>query len=185
MMWGHDIADLYFGYRPVAGHYPDCSRAGTDVWEATRFRYESFNGEVISEVLRFACSGCGAVTFFGFDQDASTESTHAGEIGYGAKPEKVAGLWLHPGPRLWYGEDRGPTAFYVTTGRDRPRQPEDAAGVVGWRLGPRGGIRWTAGVEVTPRGQVSRDSGQQFSSRRAAVAWIAAHTRADGEGALS
>jgi hypothetical protein len=169
------ISTLYFGYRPVAGHMPTCSRAGADVWEATEFRRENFSGETAEYTFRFACFECGVIKFvkFGGEPDR-TEGTSARNVGFGSAPERVSGLWLHPGPRFWHDDERGPTAFYVTRSKERPRVPADVAGVVGWHLGKRGGVRWSAGAGCTSYGSVQTSSGQDFSSRRAAVAWVAA-----------
>jgi hypothetical protein len=171
------IKALYFDYRPVSGHLEGCRFRGTDMWEVTRHVWESFDGERIEETIRLACHECGVVHFRGpSDGVGSFETTHADDVGYGAKPEKVLGVWLWPGPRLWHGEEHGPDSFYVTRTKDRPREPEDAIGVVGWHLGPRRGIRWGAGVHPTSRGTVESNSGdQEWSSRRAAVAWVVAN----------
>jgi hypothetical protein len=169
------IRTLYFGFRPVAGHMPECSRAGTDTWEATGFTHSGPDGEIRETTLRFACHECGVVAFESLDGPMpSLEFTHATEIGYGSRPERVAGLWLHPGPRVWHGDGRGPCAFYVTQGKDRPREPGDVAGLAGWHLGKRGGVRWSAGLGLTDHGTVKTAAGQEFTSRRAAVTWIAA-----------
>ena len=170
-----NISSLYFRYEPVAAHLPDCPHAGTDMWEATRFTWRGFDGEVRDDTLRLACHACGAVAFMAADREMpEVERTSASEIGYASRPERVAGLWLHPGPRIWRGDDRGPTSYYVTVARDRPRVPGDVAGVVGWQLGPRGGVRWAAGLGLTGTGRAREPAGQDWPSRRAAVAWIAA-----------
>jgi hypothetical protein len=171
----HNISTLYFAYRPVAGHMPSCSRAGTDIWEAADFRHENFDGETTEYTFRFACFECGSVAFFRFGTGPDTiEGTSAVNIGFGSAPERVLGVWLHPGPRFWHADDRGPAAFYVTLGKDRPRVPADVVGVVGWHLGKRGGVRWSAGLGCTSHGGVETISEQDFGSRRAAVAWITA-----------
>ena len=178
----HNISTLYFDYRPVAGHMPTCSRAGTDVWEATDFRRANFDGETTEYTFRFACFECGVVTFFRFGSEPDgTEGTLAIRVGFGSAPERVRGLWLHPGPRFWHDDDRGPTAFYVTRAKDRPRVTADVAGVVGWHFGRRGGVRWSAGLGCTDYGSIRTDSGQDFGSRRAAVSWIAAQPEEDSE----
>jgi hypothetical protein len=172
---GHSISSLYFGFGPVAGHLPDCPYAGTDVWEVTRYQRKNLDGEVRETTFRLTCHDCGVLHFQDLDGPTSSfETTHATEAGYGSKPERVLGLWLWPGPRIWYGDGRGPTAYYVTRGKDRPREPADAVGVVGWGLGKRGGVRWSAGLEPTGHGTVKTTPGQDWPSRRAAVAWIAA-----------
>jgi hypothetical protein len=185
---GYGISGLYFGFGPVAGHLPDCPRAGTDVWEVTRHQDRNFDGEVRRTTFRLACHDCGVVHFQDLDgPDLSFETTHGTEAGYGSKPEKVLGLWLWPGPRIWHGDSRGPMAYYVTRGKARPRAASDVAGVVGWRTGPRGGVKWAAGLAPTKHGTVQTPSGQDFGSRRAAVAWIAAQLAepqgGDGPGA--
>jgi hypothetical protein len=178
----HNISTLYFDYRPVAGHMPTCSRTGTDVWEATDFRRENFDGETTEYTFRFACFECGVVKFFRFGAGPDgTEGTFASQVGFGSAPERVRGLWLHPGPRFWHDDGRGPTAFYVTLGKDRPRVPADVLGAVGWHLGKRGGVRWSAGLGCTSYGRVQISSEQEFGSRRAAVTWIAEQPEGAGE----
>jgi hypothetical protein len=173
------IASVYFRFGPVAGHLPDCPRAGTGIWEVTRHARDGLNGETRETTIRVACFDCGVVRFETFNgAPMSTETTHASETGYGSRPEKVAGLWLHPGPRIWHGDDRGPTAYYVTRTKDRPRVPADAIGIVGWHLGKRHGVRWGAGLQPTDYGTVARAADQDWPSRRAAVAWIAAQIAA-------
>jgi hypothetical protein len=168
------IRALYFDYHPVASHLEGCRFRGTDTWEVTRHVWESFDGERVEETIRLACHDCGVVHFRGpTDGTGSLENTHADHVGYASKPEKVLGIWLWPGPRLWHGEERGPSSFYVTSTKDRPRQPSDLIGVVGWHLGPRRGIRWGAGVGCTEHGTVRISSGDQtWTTRRAAVAWV-------------
>jgi hypothetical protein len=172
-----NIRAQYFDFRPVAGHLPDCPRAGSDVWEATRYTWHGFDAaETVRETtFRLACHDCGVVAFETFDGPSSGfRCTHARHVGYASRPERVGGLWLHPGPPIWDDDDRGPSAYYVTETRDRPRDPADVAGVVAWHLGPRGGVRWGAGLGQTDSGCVRESAGQDWPSRRAAVAWIAA-----------
>jgi len=174
------IDALYFDYKPVAGHAEDCSRRGTDVWEVTRHTeyVPSWSDRHPEVTLRLACFECGVVHFERHTdgEPSGTETTHADEVGYAGKPERVAGVWLHPGPRIWHGDERGPSRFYVTTTKDRPRQPGDVLGIVGWSLGRRGGTRWSAGAGCTGHGTVEVSSGDQtWPSRRAAVAWVVEH----------
>jgi hypothetical protein len=170
----HSIDGLYFDYQPLAGHAEGCPRHGTDVWETTRHVWSSFSGDKTETTIRVACRSCGVVHFERADSDLSTETTHASQVGYGGKPEKVAGVWLWPGPRIWHGDDRGPQTFLVTVSKDMPRQPEDVLGKVGWHLGRRGGVRWSAGLRRTGHGTVLATATEDFASRRAAVAWVAA-----------
>ena len=170
------IDALYFGYKPVAGHLEGCRYRGTDTWEVTRHTWESFSGDRCEETIRLACHECGVVHFRGpGDGLGSFETTHATQVGYAGKPERVAGAWLHPGPRIWYGDDRGPTVFFVTASKEQPRRPEDVLGRVGWSLGPRHGLRWSAGLGCTGHGTVLRGAEQTWPSRRAAVAWVIAN----------
>ena len=170
----HNIDDLYFRYRSVAGHLEGCSRRGSDVWEVTRYVRERYP-DGAETVIRYACHQCGVVGFERADGDMSIEHTHASQVGYGSKPERVLGVWLHPGPRIWYGDDRGPAAYLVTAGKEPPARPGDVLGKVGWSLGPRHGVRWAAGLGCTGHGTVLASSGQTWTSRRAAVAWVVAN----------
>ena len=93
------IDALYFDYRPVAGHLKGCRFHGTDMWEVTRHTWESFSGDIYEETIRLACHECGVVHFRGpTDGIGSFETTHADQVGYAGKPERVLGVWLHPGP---------------------------------------------------------------------------------------
>ncbi len=142
-----NIDALYFDYRPVAGHLEGCRFHGTDVWEVTRHTWENFDGTRVEETVRLACHECGVVHFRGpCDGIGSHETTHASQVGYASRPEKMLGVWLHPGPRIWYGDDRGPAVYLVTSSKEPPRRPEDVLGKVGWTLGSRGGVRWSAGL---------------------------------------
>ena len=169
------ISDLYFGYRPVAGHEEGCSRRGTDVWETTRFTWDGLDGEPRRTIIRCACRLCGVVAFETTEGGTSFECTHASQVGYASRPERVLGAWLHPGPRIWHYDDRGPVAFYVTASKEPPASPDDVLGVVGWHLGSRGGVKWRAGSGCTGHGTVLTAAGKDFASRRAAVAWVVAN----------
>jgi hypothetical protein len=169
------IGTHYFGFTAVAGHAEDCPHHGTDMWEVTRYRDTRFDGEARETVFRFACHDCGAIHLETVDgEPGTTETTSGSEAGYAAKPERVAGLWLWAGPLMFYDDhERGPTAFYVTETKTRPRHPGETAGVVSWGLGPRYGIKWHAGLGVSDHSTVAVRAEQDFTSRRAAVAWIA------------
>ncbi len=178
-MIGQNIDDLYFRYDSVAGHAEGCPRRGTDVWETTRFTWYSRSDEATRQtVIRYACRQCGVVSFERVDGPMSSECTHASQVGYGSKPEKMLGVWLHPGPRIWHDDDRGPTVFFVTATKEPPRRPEDVLGKVGWNLGPRHGLRWSAGLGCPDHGSVLRGAEQTWTSRRAAVAWVIAAAEA-------
>jgi hypothetical protein len=177
------IDALYFDYKPVAGHLEGCRYRGTDVWEVTRYAWESFDGERCEETLRLACHECGVVHFRGpRDGVGSFETTHANQVGYASRPERVLGVWLHPGPRIWYGDERGPLVYFIAASKEPPHRPEDVIGKVGWSLGPRGGVRWGAGIGATGHATVLRASEQTWASRRAAVAWVVANTQDRGPG---
>lgn len=172
-MYGKSIRELYFDYQAMASHFPGCS-APENVFEVTQHQYRDFRGEVKRTTLRLACHECGSVYFAAIEGDwPTTEQDGADHVGYGSQPAKVLGLWLWPGPRIWHGDDRGPHSYYVTSARGRPRSHQDVLGIVGWHLGKRGGVRWSAGVGVTEHGTVQANA-EDLSSRRAAVAWIAA-----------
>jgi hypothetical protein len=172
----HNIDTLYFGYQPAAGHMEECPRYGSDVWEVTQHADRKFSGDVREVTLRLACFECGVVRFdrSGPDTDLAHETTLAAEVGYASKPDKVVGVWLWPGPRIWHGDERGPLAYLITLTGERPRQAGDVIGKVGWYLGKRGGTRWSAGAGCTPHGTVLA-SEHDFASRRAAVAWVIAN----------
>lgn len=170
------IDALYFEYWSVAEHLEGCSRRGTDVWEVTRYRWElRYSVDKTEVTLRMACHECGVAHFERADADLSVETSSASEIGYASKPEKVAGVWLWPGPRIWYGDERGPACYLITATRERPRKPADVLGKVAWSLGSRGGVRWSAGLGCTEHHTVAVAAGQHWPSRRAAVAWVTEH----------
>jgi hypothetical protein len=173
------ISTQYFGFSPVAGHAEACPHQGTDVWEVTRYRKTRIGGEVRETVFRFACHDCGVVHVETFDgEPGTTETTTGAEVGYAVRPERVAGLWLWAGPRMFYRDEQGPVSFYVTEAKARPRSPADTVGIVGWGLGPRFGVKWQAGMGCSDYGTVAVRAEQDFTSRRAAVAWIAAQLAA-------
>jgi hypothetical protein len=59
------IDALYFDYKPVPGHLEGCRLRGTDMWEVTRYAWESFDGSRCEETIRLACHECGVVHFRG------------------------------------------------------------------------------------------------------------------------
>jgi hypothetical protein len=172
MTFIRDISLQYFGFRPALRHLGGCARTGSEACDATVHTWESADGRSVETTFRLACPDCGAMTFFGFDSEASTEFTSSADIGFGSKPERVAGLWLHPGPRLLRGDEHGPAAFYVTRGKDRPRDPADVLGAVAWHFGPRLGVKWSAGLGLTERGNAQTRADRDFGSKRAAVNWV-------------
>lgn len=174
MAYGYHIAALYFDFRRIAGHRADCSRHGTDVWEVTRQRDYGIDEEIRKTVIRLACTECGVLHFESTEGGMSTQTSNAAAMGYGSEPIRESGLWLWPGPPLLATmPDRGPDCYYVTREKIRPASPDDVDGVVGQYRGPRGGIRWQAGTGCTRWG-VKQGAPDSFTSRRAAVKWIAA-----------
>jgi hypothetical protein len=172
------IAKQYFDYRPAADHEPACSRYGSDVWEVTRYQERglssTYDYETRQTVIRLVCQECGVIHSEMMPGEPSTETTSSALLGFGSRPVREAGLWLWAGPLIWNGDDRGPTTFFVTSTKSRPRTADDVLGVVAWGLGQRGGIRWTCGTGYTGWGCKVAGPEKGFSSRRAAVKWVAA-----------
>lgn len=181
---GRDVFAMYFCYAAAAEHVAGCSRAGTDLWEVTRYTQYNYTGtdEVRETTVRLVCHECHTVHFERSPGLMERETVPASEAGYGAAPEKVAGLWLHPGRPLPFPFGKGPERYYITRCKDRPALA-DVLGMVAWTRGPRGGTRWGAGAGLTEWGSAERGSGQQWASRTAAVRWVAAqHAVAAGDG---
>lgn len=180
-VFGKTIASLYFEYESMCWHEPGCPQADGDQWQVTRHVYYGIGSEDEETTLRFLCEQCGSIVLLAFKGIPEPEFSSTDALGFGAKPERVAGLWLHPGPRLWEGEEHGHSDYYVTRTKDRPRTPEDVAGVVGFGLGPRGGIRWRAGLGANEYGRAKTVAEDPFKSRPAAVKWITEHLDEDQE----
>ena len=171
------IAQQYFDYQPAAGHLEACSRHGSDVWEVTRWQERglssSYDDEIRQTVIRLVCQECGVIHSEIITGEPTTETTSSAVLGFGSRPIREAGLWLWAGPLIWNGDDRGPTTFFVTADKARPRSADDVLGVVGWGLGQRGGISWFAGTGYTGWG-VKEAAPGKFHTRRGAAKWIAA-----------
>lgn len=172
-MFERNIATQYFGFRSPAGHALACPLRGTDTWDVTAHRHEPYGRDTTVTTIRLLCRTCGTVLFERFEGGLSFEYSSTKETGYGSRPSKVAGLWLHAGPTFWSRDDRGPTAFYVTRDKDIPLAETDVLGVVGWSLTRRGAVRWWAGLGCRPHGGVETSAGIEFASRTAAVRWLA------------
>lgn len=182
------IGDHYFSFHPPVDHTIECPLSGTNMWETALLRRDHSvlapDGSRDETVIRLLCRKCGVVhlqTFVGGGD--SWEFTHVSKIGYGATPQRSCGLWLHPGPLFAiFTEDRGPEAFYITGGDEPPTSPEDVFGVIGWKTGPRGGVRWWAGQGLREGKygcHVERSAEGDFRSRQAAVQWVVdAHAEA-------
>lgn len=186
------IRKLYFDFQPAASHGQGCTRA--DSWDVTRhldygFCSETGHWDELREItLRLACPACGVIVFYtlkrqeGVNEFYQPSYTSAAAIGWGSAPRRVLGLWLHPGPPIWPGDERGPLSYYLTQAKERPRQPDDCVGVVGWHLGKRHGVKWGAGLHPTSDGTVERNSrDQDFATLHAAVRWITQELAAESE----
>ena len=187
MTMGRHIASLYLDYRPFGRHQPGCAAAASSQWEVTEYRWEPSYTQTSEITVRLACHACGAVVLLAWKEDDEAEKptvqqehTHADHIGYGSKPAHVAGLWLHAGPSLWPGEKNGPSAYYLTKTKERPRTRADVVGIVAWKMGKRGGTKWVAGVGCDEFGSAERVADDEFASRPAAVKWVAAQIAAGG-----
>lgn len=163
---------LYFEFQPVAEHKPDCPRRGTALVEATKQVEFDLDGEVEQETYRFACGECGEALFVFSDQDLDSERTNADQIGFGAKPERVGDLWLHPGPRLLADDEKGPWEYLVTREGTRPETTDAVVGKIRSVPGPRGGPCWSAAVGYDENGFVTANAEELFRSKRTAVGWI-------------
>lgn len=168
MTFDRSIKAQYLGFEPITAHAGSCSRAGSDVWETSRHRQSwsvlDGSGARDETTIRALCSECGVVAYERFTGLSSFEVTSTQETGYGLPAERVAGLWLHAGPRFGWRDDRGPEAFYVTRVKDRPCTEDDLVGAVSWYTTHRGAIRWQA--------KTGERTADDFKSRRAAVQWI-------------
>lgn len=174
------ISDHYFGFVPLDGHRKTCSRFGTALWEIAhlrreRLRSEEAGGDVVETITRTLCSECGVVRLEHGDSGGS-ETTNVDRIGYGAKPQRCAGLWLHPGPLWGWAEvdAHGPEAYYVTGSPTTPATRDDVLGQVGWFKTRRGAVRWYAAYGLTKAGHMGRrPDPNEFKSRTAAAKWVA------------
>lgn len=177
------ISEQYFGFVPMATHKEACRWAGTNVWEVTkhevcRRRTEEDGGDYTDTTIRMICRDCGVVQM-DVGQINTWQSSNITAIGYGSKPLRRGGLWLHPGPARIMAESAqlGPETYYVTASDQAPRTLADAIGIVGWHREWRGSgwgpVRWLAGYGLTEYGSPAEDLGQKHKSLTAAVHRIA------------
>lgn len=175
------ISDHYFGFQELAEHAADCPLHGTNMWEVTRLRQDNSvlqpDGSRDETTVRLVCGKCRVVHLETAHGSTSSELTSADRIGYGAKPQRSCGLWLHAGPHmpLSFTNDRGPEVYYLTGSNEPPTSPDDVIGMVGWASGQRGGIRWWAGYgmhEGRHGVHVERTADNDFKTRTAAVQWV-------------
>lgn len=186
----HHIAKLYFDYEPNTGHQPDCSR-GPDTWQVARYVEYGF-GDQADEIrrtsLRLSCPECGVIEFHTVDGYVQRQWSSSAELGYGAAPVRLAGLWLWPGPIGPYDRERGPESYFVTTDNVRPSSPEMVAGSLGWSRNyarTNGAVRWHAGLGCHKWGGIVTAAPGPFTSRTAAAKWLAAELAAASSSAAA
>lgn len=178
------IADHYLGFTPTTSHLKDCKFAGTDMWEVarlhrTRRRAAEYGGDYTETIVRLLCRTCGVV-HMDHGESWGTQTTTTEQIGYGAKPQRCAGLWLHPGPvRYNHADSHEPELLYVTGSQTPPADHTDVIGIIGWERpfnGSRyGAVRWWAGLGVTEDGRARTLAPEDLTlkSRTAATRWVA------------
>lgn len=192
------INDHYFGFQPPVEHEQGCPLLGTGMWEVTRLKRDNSvlqpDGSRNETITRLVCRKCGVVHIETAHGSTSFEFTHVDRIGYGAKAKRSCGLWLHAGPyfELSFTDDRGPEMYYVTGSAEPPTSPDDVIGVIGWKTGRRGGVRWWAGHQLSTSshghvlGVVHNADPDDFGSQRAAVQWVVdAHATATATAAAA
>lgn len=170
-MLRRSIHEQYFGFRPVAGHMPDCPLYGTDMWEVTRNRAEPLGGGQAEITIRMICRKCGVVQSETGTGEAS-ESTSTEKIGYGSRPSRSFGLWLHPGPAFAYLDDRGPESYFVTGSPTPPATESEVIGIISCYQTRRDATRWRGGYGYRTGGGVEQAE-EGLSSRNKAVHWVA------------
>ncbi|MDN3356033.1 hypothetical protein [Actinomadura sp. DC4] len=179
----------YFGHQPLNGHHPDCVAAGptgNGGWEAAIAIDEipfvdpktGDRGYRRECGLRLLCRSCGAVIQLHADDADALHYTNVTELGYGSKPERCAGMWLHPGAPLLPGE--GPYDYYVTDSPHPPADESQVAGVISRFVTKRGAKQWLAAYGQRQGGGAISRTDEHFKTKAAAVKWITA-TRAAAE----
>jgi hypothetical protein len=177
------ISEQYFGFTPMTSHRETCSRSGTNLWEVSRIhrerlRSQETGGPYTETAIRMVCTECGVV-HLDHGENWGTQGTTTREIGYGAKPIRCAGLWLHPGPIYPYRDDTDPETYYATGSPERPTEPRDVIGIIGWYRpfnGSRhGAVRWWAGIGLTELGNARTTAPDDLvlKSKTAAARWVA------------
>lgn len=177
------ISETYLGFVPMTSHRPTCSRAGTSLWEVARIhrerlRSQEAGGPRTETTVRMVCTECGVVHLDRGENWATTGTTTR-EIGYGAKPIRCAGLWLHPGPIYPVRDGADPDAYYVTGSPERPADPRDVIGIIGsyqpWDGIRNRAVRWWAGVGLTElgNGRTLAPDDLVLKSKTAAAKWVA------------
>lgn len=175
------IEDHYLRAHPAAHHRnSSCSRWNSDQWEVAVIPSNLPASAPDQQTLRLLCRECGVVELHQHNGEPDSRRVTTTElIGYGTRPARECGLYLHAGPTLGslrLAADRGPQTYYVTRTADVPAVAADVLGVVAYWVTPRGVVRWQTGLQLH-RGEFAfmiRESGpKDLRSRRAAVRWIA------------
>lgn len=173
--YGHGIADAYFGWHHGIGHRPGCRTPNLDFsWQTAP---KASGAE--SMTVRIVCLNCGAA-FVLKGTDPEYHGTTAQHLGYGSPTYKAAGLWVHAGPTRPYEDE--PDAYLITRTSAPPRSGADVLGFAARTRGPRGGIKWAAGLGVYDRGvsTVTTAGPEDLPSMTAAVRWVAATCDVEG-----
>lgn len=188
------IGRQYFSYEPVGGHTNDCTQGPGSRWDVATYIEYGFGDQdqdVRHENIRLTCTECGAVKFYrtghpDYGPGLKIDRTSTAELGFGAAPERVAGVWLWPGPLALYAEKHGPESYLVTAYKVRPSSPGAVVGLVGWARNlarSNGAIRWYAGLGCTEWGSIKEAAPDHFTSRTAAAKWLAGQLATRREGA--
>lgn len=186
----------YFDWRPTPAHGKGCKQTRWEVRER-RTDYPSSGREDID--LQLVCpevGGCGVAITWSFslapDKDEESGDPRSGigyssgpvaHIGYGVKPVRVNGVWLHSGPPLLPGYGDGPDYYLVTSSPSPPAGWADVLGVIGQvrRHGRQLKGRWFATADYAEGrhgGMSPQQTAEDRTSRTAAVAWVIAQTEA-------
>lgn len=198
--------DPYMDWRPMAAHADGCKRTG---WDVRRCERESYGGsrDIGVRAICPETGGCGVVVELMFhladERDPDTQDLRSGEsysgghvdrIGYGTKPTKIGGVWLHAGPpfaAFSWATDDGPEWWYVTRSETPPASCDETLGKI-FRLRKDGRQlkgRFGAGAgwkrDRYASGELLRERRDDLTSRTAAARWVeqrAAELAAGGEG---
>lgn len=188
------IGRQYFSYEPVTGHTSECTQGPASRWEVSTYVEYGFgeeDGDVRHENLRLTCTECSAVRFYrsgypDYGLGLKIDRTTTDEVGFGSAPERVAGMWLWPGPLATYAEKHGPESYFVTAYKVRPSSPGAVVGIIGWSKNlsrSNGALRWRAGIGCTDWGSIKEAAPDYFTSKTAAAKWVAAQLATRREGA--
>lgn len=182
--------DPYVDWKPFAAHADGCKRTG---WDVREHRIEHISGrrEIAVRAICAETGGCGRVfelhVSLAADRDPETEDLRSGEgwssggvdlIGYGTKPQRVGGVWLHAGPPIaGWARDEGPEWWYVTRSATPPTGRAGTLGKVfalrknGRMIKSRfgGGAGWKRDRYDV---ELLREIRDDLTSRTAAARWV-------------